>query len=214
MLSTFAFLRRAAVRSEANAVCCAVGRTFLSLLKMLHVGPRVFTCYLASPVCPSLVPHLTILSREQDLCTPSLPHTLSLEATTTNTTMSLLTPPPTTARTSTAEPQRPCALRFLDDHLKHGGLDTNGYDMLHGVLQMFGEISLLLFPPSHRLEAKVMRRIHLLSDRIAGTFHIFGKHIDIQLRRAKRAMRELPDLAVAHEDRHRQNLEVWRRKLR
>lgn len=128
--------------------------------------------------------------------------------------MSVLTPPPIGARTSTANSPRPVALCFLDAHLEHGGLDTDGYDTLHGVLRMFSEISLLLFPHSRGLDARVISRIKVLSNRIAGTLHVFGEHIDTHLRRARRAMHELPNLAVVQEDLRRHNLEVWRRRLR
>lgn len=123
--------------------------------------------------------------------------------------MSVLAPP-----TTIADAPRPVALCFLDAHFEHGGLDADGYDTLYGVLRMFSEISLLLFPHSRGLDARVMSRIKVLSNRIAGTFHIFGENIDIHLRRAKRAMHELPDLAVAQEDCRRHNLKVWRRRLR
>jgi hypothetical protein len=128
--------------------------------------------------------------------------------------MSDLTPPPTSSRAPGINSQRPVALSFLDAHLEHGGLDVEGYDMLCGVLRMFGEISLLLFPPSHSLEPMVMRRVKVLSNHIAGTFHILGEHIDTHLKRARLAMHELPDLAVVQEDHRRHNLKVWRRKLR
>lgn len=126
--------------------------------------------------------------------------------------MSILTP--TGTRALIAQSPRPVALCFLDTHLEHGGLDADGYDMLFDVLRMISEISLLLFPHSRSLDAKVMRRIKVLSNRIAGIFHAFGEHIGAHLRRAKRAMYELPDLAVAKEDHRRHNLKVWRRRLR
>lgn len=128
--------------------------------------------------------------------------------------MSVLPPPPTGTRVPIAQSPRPVALCFLDAHLEHGGLDADGYDMLYGVLLMISEISLLLFPHSRGLDAKVMHRIKVLSNRVAGTFHVFGEHIDTHLRRAKRAMHELPDLAVTQEDHRRHNLKVWRRRLR
>jgi hypothetical protein len=128
--------------------------------------------------------------------------------------MSDLTPPPTSSRTPTTNSQRPVALCFLDAHFENGGLDVDGYDMLCGVLRKFGEISLLLFPPSPSLEPMVMRRLKVLSNDIAGTFHILGEHIDTHLKRARFAMHELPDLAVVQEDHRRHNLKVWRRKLR
>lgn len=105
-------------------------------------------------------------------------------------------------------------LLFLDTHLEHGRLDTGSYGMLHAVLQMFSEISLLLFPHSHVLEARVMRRIATLSRSIIDTFHSFGEHIDAQLGRARRAMAELPELAVSHEKTRQRNLKIWRRRLR
>jgi hypothetical protein len=59
-----------------------------------------------------------------------------------------------------------------------------------------------------------MRRLKVLSNDIAGTFHILGEHIDTQLKRTRFAMHELPDLAVVQEDHRRHNLKLWRRKLR
>lgn len=105
-------------------------------------------------------------------------------------------------------------LLFLDTHLQRGRLDGNSYDMLRTVLQMFSEISLLLFPHSHVLEARVMRRIEALSRNIIDTLHSFGEHIDAQLGRARRAMAELPELAVSHEKTRQRNLKIWRRRLR
>lgn len=105
-------------------------------------------------------------------------------------------------------------LLFLDTHLEHRRLDVGSYNMLRGVLQMFNEISLLLFPHSHILEARVMRRIETLCRSIIDTFHAVGEHIDAQLGRAKRAMYELPDLAVSHEKTRQRNLKIWRRRLR
>jgi hypothetical protein len=129
-------------------------------------------------------------------------------------TMSVFTPPPINLKAFIADTQQPIALCFLNVHHERGGLDATGYDMLYGVLQMISEISLLLFPHSHGLEGFLMRRITMLSDRIAGTFHIFGEHIATRLSDARSAMNELPDLGVANEDIRRQNLKVWRRRLR
>lgn len=86
--------------------------------------------------------------------------------------------------------------------------------MLRAVLQMLSEISLLLFPSSHVLEARMMRRIEKLSRNIISTFHTIGEHIDAQLERARQAMLELPELDEAHEKTRRRHLKIWRRRLR
>lgn len=128
--------------------------------------------------------------------------------------MSLLTQQLAEARAALTDPERPVALRFLDEHLARGGLDTSGYNELHEVLRMFNEISLLLFPPSLGPDEIVMRRVRLLSKRVADTFHSFGERIGAHLKSAQQAMQELPDLAVSQEDIRRHNLQIWRRRLR
>jgi hypothetical protein len=129
-------------------------------------------------------------------------------------TMSLLTPSQASVRDITADPDGAVALRSLDEHLERGGLDINGYEDLHQVLRMFGEVSLLLFSRSHSVDAGVMRRVSSLSNHIADAFHNFGEQIDVHLKAAQRAMQELPDLAVTQEKVRRHNLKLWRRRLR
>ena len=128
--------------------------------------------------------------------------------------MSLLTQQLAEARAALSGLDRSIALRFLDEHLARGGLDVSGYNELHEVLRMFGEISLLLFPPSLGPDEVVMRRVKLLSKHIAHTFHTFGERIGVHLKAAQRAMQELPDLAVSQETIRRHNLQIWRRRLR
>jgi len=128
--------------------------------------------------------------------------------------MSLLTQQLKEEKAALANSDYPTALRFLDDQLARGGLDSNGYSKLHEVLEMFSEISLLLFPPIHDLDETVMRRIKFLSKRIADAFHTFGEETDAHFKSAQRAMQELPDLAVSQENIRRHNLQIWRRKLR
>ena len=127
-----------------------------------------------------------------------------------NSTMSLLT----RQLAEDKAPDRPITLRLLDEHLARGGLDIEGYNELHEVLRMFGEISLLLFPPSLGPDEIVMRRVRLLSKHIADAFHTFGERIGAHLKSAQRAMQELPDLAVSQDNIRRHNLQIWRRTLR
>lgn len=124
--------------------------------------------------------------------------------------MSLLTSPPSGRRPPDNE--RPPLLRFLDAHLERGRLQVHSYDMLYRVMQMIGEISLLLFPHSFVLHHTVKRHIERLSDDIVNSLCVFGEHMDRKLKRAKRAMEKLPDLAVAEEERY-ENLKVWREVL-
>jgi hypothetical protein len=128
--------------------------------------------------------------------------------------MSLHTSPLAGTQAATADSDRPDALRFLDEHLERGGLDKNGYDELYKIVAMLDEISLLLFPHSHSVDARVMRRVKSLSHHIANTFHTFGEQVDVHLKAAQRAMQELPDLAVKQEKVRRHNLKIWRRRLR
>ena len=128
--------------------------------------------------------------------------------------MSQLTPSQAGAKVPPEARYRPVALRFLDEHLTRGGLIVNGHNVLYRVLQMFSEISLLLFPHSLRVDETVMQRVRLLSHHVADAFHTFGDNIDVHLRSAQRAMEELPDLAVTQERVLRHNLELWRRRLR
>lgn len=131
-----------------------------------------------------------------------------------NSTMSLLTQQLVKEKAALANLDRPDALRFLDEQLARGGLDTDGYNKLHEVLSMISEISLLLFPSFLGLEEVVMRRVKLLSKHIADAFHTFGEQIGAHLKSAQRAMQELPDLAVSQENIRRHNLQIWRRRLR
>lgn len=125
--------------------------------------------------------------------------------------MSLLTPPPTGARPPPSE--LPIVVRFLDAHLEHGALQTHSYDKLYRVIQAIGEISLLLFPHSDSLDTVSGRRIESLASSIIDTLYAFGEHIDGKLQRAKRAMKELPNLAVRAEEKRQRNLRVWQQKL-
>lgn len=128
--------------------------------------------------------------------------------------MSLLTQQLAEQKAALADPDRPVALRFLDEQLARGGLDIKGYNKLRDVLSMFSEISLLLFPCSLSLDEIVMRRVKFLSKQIADAFHSFGEEINAHLKSAQRAMQELPDLAVSQENVRRHNLQIWRRRLR
>lgn len=128
--------------------------------------------------------------------------------------MSLLTQQLAEERAALANPDRPNAQHLLDEHLARGGLDITGYNKLDEVLDMFNEISLLLFPPSLGPDEIVMRRVMFLSKHIADAFHIFGEGVSAHLKSAQQAMQELPDLAVSQENVRRHNLQVWRRRLR
>ena len=128
--------------------------------------------------------------------------------------MSQLTPSLAGAQAPPEPRYRPVALRFLDEHLARGGLVVNGHNVLYRVLQMFSEISLLLFPHSLRVHETVMRRVKVLSRQVADAFHTFGENINAHLKSAQRAMEELPDLAVTQERNLHHNLEIWRRRLR
>jgi hypothetical protein len=125
--------------------------------------------------------------------------------------MSLLTPPPTGARPPPSE--LPVVVRFLNAHLEHGALQPHNYDKLYRVIQAIGEISLLLFPYSDSLDTLSSRRIETLADLIVDTLYAFGEHIDGKLWRAKRAMDELPNLAVRAEEKRQRNLRAWHQRL-
>ena len=129
-------------------------------------------------------------------------------------TMSLLTRQLAEQKAALADPDRPAALRFLDEQLARGGLDIKGYNKLRDVLSMFSEISLLLFPCSLCLDEIVTRRVKFLCKQTADAFHSFGKEISAHLKSSQRAMQELPDLAVSQENIRRHNLQIWRRRLR
>lgn len=105
-------------------------------------------------------------------------------------------------------------LLFLITHLERGRLDVGSFDMLYKVLRMISEISLFLFPHSHTLGARVMRRIETLCRSISNTFHTIGEHIDAILGRARKAMYDLPELAVSHEKTRQKHLRIWRKRLR
>jgi hypothetical protein len=125
--------------------------------------------------------------------------------------MSLLTPPPTGARPPLSE--LPVVVRFLNAHLEHGALQPHSYDKLYGVIQAIGEISLLLFPYSDSLDTVSSRRIETLADSVVDTLYAIGEHIDGKLWRAKRAMDELPNLAVRAEEKRQRNLRAWHQRL-
>ena len=125
--------------------------------------------------------------------------------------MSLLTPPPTGARPPPSE--LPVVVRFLNAHLEHGALQPNSYDKLYSVIQAIGEISLLLFPYSDSLDTVSSRRIETLADSVVDTLYAIGEHIDGKLWRAKRAMDELPNLAVRAEEKRQRNLRAWHQRL-
>jgi hypothetical protein len=126
--------------------------------------------------------------------------------------MSLLTPPPTGARPPPSE--LPVIVRFLDAHLEHGALQPHSYDKLYREVRAIGEISLLLFPHSDSLDKISSRQIETLADSIVDTLYVFGEHIDGKLWRAKRAMDELPNLAVRAEEKRQRNLRAWQQRLR
>ena len=116
---------------------------------------------------------------------------------------------------ASASDSRPSGLLlFLVTHLERGRLDVGSFDMLYKVLRMISEISLFLFPHSQILEARVMRRIETLCRSIIGTFHTIGEHIDAILGRARKAMYDLPELAVSHEKTRQKHLRIWRKRLR
>lgn len=124
--------------------------------------------------------------------------------------MSLSTPPPSGLRPPDSVQVE--LLRFLNAHLDRKRIELHSYDLLRQVVSMIDEVSLLLFPHSHVLHNAVKRHIEKLLDDIVSTFTIFGEHIGGKLKQARRAMDELPDLAVAEEERY-ENLRVWREVL-
>jgi transposase len=151
-----------------------------------------------------------LLSHSHDTFTPS--HTTYHSALpSAHSTMSLLTPPPTGARPPPSE--LPVVLRFLNAHLEHGALQPQSYDQLYRVIQAIGEISLLLFPHSDSLDTVSSRRIETLADLVVDTLYAFGEHIDKKLWHAKRAMEELPNLAVRAEEKRQRNLRAWHKRL-
>ena len=81
------------------------------------------------------------------------------------------------------------------------------------MIQAIGEISLLLFPYSDNLDTVSSRRIETLADSIVDTLHAIGEHVDGKLWRAKRAMDELPNLAVRAEEKRQRNLRAWHQRL-
>lgn len=125
--------------------------------------------------------------------------------------MSLLTPPPTGARPPPSD--LPIVVRFLDAHLEHGALQPHSYDKLYRVIQAIGEISLLMFPHSETLDMISARRIETLANSIVDTLYAIGEHVDGMLWRAKRAMEELPNLAVRAEEKRQRNLRAWQKRL-